>query len=522
MKLFSLRLTTLKSKLYAIVFASFVVRVVAFFALPNTPASWAPDEETYAGLISGIFANRPSDAYSGYSTELYLSSRALTFPGSILYRLGFSGLDSARITSNIYSIVALILIVHLVGRHSEANIHSIHRQKFSEKSKLIFFIVFSFFPSHFYWSILGLREATLEFWVLATFGFIFYIFEIKKSQSKLAFLGILLAIPLVFSSRPQVGWVLGVTLLIYLFIKVKVKSAQILIPVTIIGILSGHIATTVLSVEKTEVFVAYVEITEPSPSAIPSTTLQPTPKPSKSKQTTSLPATTTSSPSTTTQAEFDASSPTTTSSPSTTTQAEFDASLRCKSEGEEVSIGELKYICSKESEKKSIIGLKNPGKVILDEADAIPLRNELNKIDAASVIETQTCPNAGNSRFDKYFCIIFRAPYTTFTFLFRPMLGSDVTSSSSLFAAIENVFWFASALFVMIMFMRNRRLAFFGALTPSLLFFTIYTIGAGAYEGNMGSAFRHKSLILWVVILLVASTIVATKKRKAENKELIS
>ncbi len=166
--------------------------------------------------------------------------------------------------------------------------------------------------------------------------------------------------------------------------------------------------------------------------------------------------------------------------------------------------------------------MKNPGVAILDEADAIPLRNELNKIDAASVIETQTCPNAGKSRFDKYFCIAFRAPHTTFTFLFRPMIGTDVTSSSSLFAAIENIFWLVSVLFVMIMFIRNRRLAFFGAIAPSLLFFTFYTIGAGAYEGNMGAAFRHKSLILWVLILLLASTIVATKEREAENKELIS
>jgi hypothetical protein len=57
-------------------------------------------------------------------------------------------------------------------------------------------------------------------------------------------------------------------------------------------------------------------------------------------------------------------------------------------------------------------------------------------------------------------------------------------------------------------------------MAPSLLFFVIYTVAAGAYEGNMGTAFRHKSLILWVVILLLASTIVATKERKAESKEL--
>ena len=187
-----------------------------------------------------------------------------------------------------------------------------------------------------------------------------------------------------------------------------------------------------------------------------------------------------------------------------------------------MSIGGVKYRCSKESEKKSVVGLKNPAKIILDEAEAIPARSELNKKDVASAIETQTCPNVGNSRFDKYFCIAYRAPYTTFTFLFRPTLGFDVGSSSNLLASVENVFWLVAALFVIIMFIRNRRLAFFGALAPSLLFFTIYTIGAGAYEGNLGTAFRHKSLILWVVILLLASTIVATKERKAESQELIS
>ena len=76
--------------------------------------------------------------------------------------------------------------------------------------------------------------------------------------------------------------------------------------------------------------------------------------------------------------------------------------------------------------------------------------------------------------------------------------------------------------FVFVMFVRNRRLAFFKALAPSLLFFVIYSVAAGAYEGNMGTAFRHKSLILWVMILLLASTIVATKERKAEKRELSS
>jgi hypothetical protein len=192
----------------------------------------------------------------------------------------------------------------------------------------------------------------------------------------------------------------------------------------------------------------------------------------------------------------------------------------CNSNKQEVEFNGRKYLCETYVKEKSTVQLKNPGSVIIDQADAIPTRSEVNKQGAASAIETQVCPNAGDTRFDKYFCIAYRAPYTTYTFLVRPMLGADVTSNSSLFAAVENIFWLGALLFVAVMFIRNRRLAFFGALAPSLLFFSIYSVAAGAYEGNMGTAFRHKSLILWVVILLLASTIVATKERKAENREL--
>ena len=177
----------------------------------------------------------------------------------------------------------------------------------------------------------------------------------------------------------------------------------------------------------------------------------------------------------------------------------------------------IKFSCEKKVEKKFIVGLKNPGAVLVDQADAIPVRNENTKVGAASVIQTLSCPFTGESRFDKYSCIAYRAPHTTYTFLVRPILGADVTSSSSLVAAMENTFWLGAFLFVIFMLIRNRRLAFFGALAPSLLFFTLYSVGAGASEGNMGTAFRHKSLILWVVLLLIASTIVATQQRKSER-----
>jgi len=182
----------------------------------------------------------------------------------------------------------------------------------------------------------------------------------------------------------------------------------------------------------------------------------------------------------------------------------------------------VSYNCSKRFTKRPNVGVKSLGDSVVIQIDEISGKHKLNQVGAASVIRTTACPVSEETRFDKYFCMAYRAPYTTFVFLFRPILGADVTSISSLFAAIENVFWLSSALFVMVMFIRNRRIAFLSSLAPSLLFMGSYSVGAGAYEGNMGTAFRHKSLILWVVILLLASTIVATKERKAENKELIS
>ena len=303
-----------------------------------------------------------------------------------------------------------------------------------------------------------------------------------------------------FSARPQVGWVLGVMLLLYLGLKLNERTARILIPVTTIGILLGYTATVAMSFEVSTTYIAVAESTIPTSSepakvsnASPS---KPPVNPSKSSTSTTSPASTTSP----------------------MTKLEQNASKLCESNGQEIEVNGFRYSCKFKVEEKTALRIKNPSSVIIDQADSIPYHHEVNKIDASSAIETQKCPNTGDTRFDRYFCIAYRAPGTTFTFLFRPMLGADVTSSSSLFAALENIFWFSAALFVVIMFIRNRRLAFFGVLAPSLLFTSIYIVVAGAYEGNMGTAFRHKSLILWVVILLLASTIVATKERKAEDR----
>ena len=466
MKLFSLRLTTLKSKLYAIVFASFVVRVVAFFALPNTPSNLAPDEGTYGAAANWTALGKPATEFPAFGANLYQSGRSLLIPAAVFNKIGFNPLNSVRLTASLYGLLLVCLIATMMLKTASKEAKF---AEFIERKPRVFlslFLVVVFLPSHFAWSILGLRESATQFWTISTFSLLFLILHLNKKVSISATCGFLLSIIFTFSARPQVGLVLGVTLLLCLLIRIRNRIARVLIPITAAGIFLGYTATVALSLEVSETFVLKRE----------------------------------------------------SATASLTTENENSAIKLCNFSGQEVELNGSYYLCDLKIEKTRIIDLKNPGSAVIDQAGAVTERHEANKVGASSAIKTLSCPITGESRLDKYFCIAYRAPYMTFTFLFRPILGLDVTSTSSLFAALENVFWLGAAIFVLVMFIRNRRLAFFGALAPSLLFFSIYSVAAGAYEGNMGTAFRHKSLILWVVLLLLASTIVATQQRKAEQQ----
>jgi hypothetical protein len=206
------------------------------------------------------------------------------------------------------------------------------------------------------------------------------------------------------------------------------------------------------------------------------------------------------------------------SKPLSPTDIELLSNSKCSYVGQEIDLNGNEFVCTKSLNKLNLGGVRNPLSILMSQTQNIAEYQTINQIGASSSIRLISCPNKETDIFGKYFCTLYRMPFTTFAFLFRPLLGADVTSTSSLFAAIENVFWLGAFLFIAVMFIRNRRLAFFGALAPSLLFFSIYSVAAGAYEGNMGTAFRHKSLILWVVLLLLASTIVATQQRKAERE----
>jgi hypothetical protein len=457
MKLFSLRLTTLKSKLYAIVFASLVVRFIGFFLLPNEPTvALAPDEGGYANIVRSIASNQSLATYEG----LYTISRTLVLPASVLNNFGIEPLSSVRIIASMYGALTLILVAFLIIEF--LNKYSTYSELTSKRSNLIIglFFIFAFLPSHLLWSMLGLRESPMEFWVLCSFAAIFLGMNLQEKVTLPIALLLTTSITLLFNTRPQVAWVLVVTILVSLIFSDKRRVSYTLALLTLIASGVGYAS---VAVQKQDVF---------------------------------------------TLVATDASA---------TDASATDASA-CQYSNQIIMPQGKEYKCIKIGTRRDLSNLKNPAQILTDETITIYDRHKGNQFAAASAIQTFSCPVIEESETDKIFCLAWRAPYMAATFLFRPLIGIDTTSTSSLMAAIENIAWLGAFIFIVILLIRKRRLAFIGPLAPSLIFFMLYCVGAGSYEGNMGTAFRHKSLILWVILLLVASVTVAEKRPNSRNE----
>ena len=433
------------------------MRVIGFFLLPNEPTlALAPDEGGYAEIGRIVADEQPTTSFGG----LYVISRSLVLPAAVLNNFGTEPLSSVRIIASIYGALSLMLVAFIILK--TVNKYQQYKELTSKRNNIIIglFGVYALLPSHLLWSMLGLRESPMEFWVLCALASVYSAIYLQERLSLLVAFSLIISVTLLFNTRPQVAWVLGVTILIFLLTRFRSRVAVLLIPITFIALGLGYASVTI---QKQNVYaLSAVDGSAVDGSAV-------------------------------------------------------DGSA-CQKSGEKIIIKEIGYICKKIGTKTDLSGLQNPGQLLVDQTEALPDRHKGNQVAAASAIQTLSCPITEESKLDKYLCMSWRAPYMASTFLFRPLIAVDVTSTSSLFAAIENIAWLGAFIFIVVMLIRKRRLAFFGPLTPSLIFFTLYCVGAGSYEGNMGTAFRHKSLILWVVLLLVGSVIAAEKKTNSGNE----
>jgi len=445
----AIKLGTVKQKLWAIVAASFVARVITFFALPNTPTALAPDEGTYSALAKWIAESKPASEFPGFSDGLYLSSRSTIIPASVLTRFGLDELDSVRLTSSVYGFLSVCLVAMLCVKICQSSSFDAREKKKLEALILIILLVYAFLPSHFLWSNLGLRESTNEFWLLMTFTGVFLLFRTHQKYKIYLAIFIALSILCTFSTRPQAGWVLVASLLVYSLFKLKLKITYLLIASIAAGLISGYLATTSKLYVTTEVYVAQDSIS------------------------------------------------------TSRSQEELMASKLCNGTQNKVMFREKEYRCEKSGSTVKRVRSSNLAEVAVNQVEVLPDKQLVNQVGAASKIERLNCPWSESSEAGKYACLAFRAPFMSLTFLFRPFLIFDTTSAASMLAATENIIWVFFFVFIIYRIAKYKRINFFQELAPSLVFLTLFVVGAGSYEGNMGTAFRHKSLVLWIVLLLL-------------------
>jgi hypothetical protein len=436
----AIKLHTLKQKLWAIVAASFVARVIVFFVLPNTPTNLAPDESAYSEIARRITTGEALDQFGGLSK----TSQTLVFPAAMFVRIGLDPLSATRLSALMYGFATLVFLAYLISKVAHNHIDTASEHKRTQNLVLILFAIYSFLPSHLLWSILALRESTMEFWVVLIFGSFFLITHHSERLNKWNYLLLICSIFLLFNTRLQVGLLLVISLIISLPLIHKVRNVRKVF--FVVAITSAFSFSSLFIQTNVEFKVVSLE----APTAKASTA---------------------------------------------------DPAL-CQKNGQVIYVKASRFLCE-EVRKTTLEDITRPDEFIVGQITSIPDRQEANQANASSAIQTLSCPFENEVETNKIGCLIWRAPYMTATFLIRPIIGLDVTSRSSLLAAVENLLWSAGFIFIFYSILKKRKIPFFRSLLPSILFFILYSVGAGSYEGNMGTAFRHKSLILWVVLLLI-------------------
>jgi uncharacterized membrane protein YqjE len=189
-------------------------------------------------LTKWIGESKPASEFPAYGQGLYLSGRTMIVPASLLYRVGFNELDSVRLVASTYGFCALVLVVLMTLKIYIQYLAKDTHKAGNENLIAGVVLVFAFLPSHFVWSNLGLRESPTEFWLVMAFIAFFVIFH----QNKINILSLSMltgSIALTFSARPQVGWVLGVALIVYLAFNLNQTKTRVTIIIVLGAVVFG-------------------------------------------------------------------------------------------------------------------------------------------------------------------------------------------------------------------------------------------------------------------------------------------
>jgi len=155
------RFKLLLSPWFKISAAYFFIHAIVIIILDEVTA-FAPDENNYLGIFKSVVRGDSTlDGFAGWPVKNELFLELIYFPASVLVMFGFTELQSIRILSSLVSYLSLFVLYSLAGDNRVMGMR--------QKNWIIFGF---FFPSIILWSTLGLRESFIFLWLSCIFYFL--------------------------------------------------------------------------------------------------------------------------------------------------------------------------------------------------------------------------------------------------------------------------------------------------------------------------------------------------------------
>jgi len=195
--------------------------------------------------------------------------------------------------------------------------------------------------------------------------------------------------------------------------------------------------------------------------------------------------------------------------------------VRCKTDGHRITTNSGELVCFSVTVIKKSISFKE----VLNQApiqtlDELEEKRELNRLNAQTALAKTNCTKYSQASIDNLICNAKEFPYRITAFLIRPLPIVDSGSLSNNLASAENLLWILLLISftysLSILFQKRIKLEI---VIPTTLFILFFSTLAALYEGNLGTAFRHKSTILWALLLVIAVGVEGVWRKPEEDSQ---
>jgi len=440
---------------------SLLARLLTFFLLPSTPSFLGPDEGTYAALARWVADSKDVQQFPVYGPILYFTSKTIVLPASWLIDLGMNQIAAVRLVSLFFGLLGiyffaktmfLLLGINEVFELTESRIRAL---------ATLALLFFAFMPSVFLWSVLGLRESASIAMLLASVFFLLRIQSLGNKHTSIRVLVInltlaVISISLFFGARRQTA-IVFIVFFCTLFLIMRFKSNFMISTITVlIGFGVGLYLTT-------------APVTKELLWTKTQTGVNQDPKDRTGVNDDNLPL------------------------------------ENCEVEGElREDVNGIWLCVAMANPKKAISFADIRNQAPVKNLDELANKRNVNRLGAQTSLPETRCNDATQSFIDKLGCTLGELPYRLISFLFRPFVGLDQGSFTNFLASLENILWFVLITiftYVSVFFRKYRSIQHF--VLPVSSFVLAFSCLAALYEGNLGTAFRHKSTILGVVLLVI-------------------